>query len=50
MGNIDFKKLPRAAAPASAPPWVVSVIVGDSSPASASLLLELLDAELALST
>lgn len=36
--------------PASAPPWVVSVIVGDSSPASASLLLELLDAELALST
>jgi DNA-binding transcriptional LysR family regulator len=35
--------------PASAPPWVVSVVTGESSPASASLLLELLDAELALS-
>jgi DNA-binding transcriptional LysR family regulator len=35
--------------PASAPPWVVSVITAESSPASASLLLELLDAELALS-
>jgi DNA-binding transcriptional LysR family regulator len=35
--------------PAAAPPWVVSVVTGESSPASASLLLELLDAELALS-
>jgi DNA-binding transcriptional LysR family regulator len=35
--------------PATAPQWVVSVITAESSPASATLLLELLDAELALS-
>ena len=34
--------------PASGPQWVVSVITGESSPASASLLLELLDSEVAL--
>ena len=35
--------------PASAPQWVVSAITGEPAAASASLLLELLDAELALS-
>jgi DNA-binding transcriptional LysR family regulator len=36
--------------PASAPQWVVSAITGEPAAASASLLLELLDAELALSS
>ncbi len=35
--------------PASAPQWVVSAITGEASAASASLVLELLDADLALS-
>ncbi|MRX42153.1 LysR family transcriptional regulator [Agromyces kandeliae] len=37
------------ALPASTPPWVVSLIAGDQSAASSSLVLELLDADLALS-
>ncbi|RXZ47050.1 LysR family transcriptional regulator [Agromyces binzhouensis] len=37
------------ALPASAPPWVVSLIAGESSAASSSVVLELLDADLALS-
>ena len=35
--------------PASAPQWVVSAITGEGSAASASLVLELIDADLALS-
>ena len=41
--------LVAVAMPASAPQWVVSAITGEPPAASASLLLELLDAELALS-
>ncbi|WP_353813488.1 LysR family transcriptional regulator [Agromyces sp. SYSU T00266] len=35
--------------PASAPQWVVSLVAGDAAAASSSLVLELLDADLALS-